>query len=68
MDLLDRIRLWSSLALAFLLFLQAAFWLAVGVLRLWQGALAEAGLPFLVALVLFAAAAFFYRFGLAARH
>ena len=67
MDLFDRIRLYASLALAFLLFVQAAFWFAIGVRNLWYGAILEAGLPMAVAAVLAAAAMFFWWWGLAAR-
>ena len=66
-DLFDRIRLYSSLALAFLLFVQAAFWFAIAVRHLWYGALLAAGLPMAIAAVLGAAAAFFWWWGLAAR-
>ena len=67
MDLLDRIRFWSSLALALLLFVWAAFWFAVGVLHLWQGALASAGLPLGIAGIFAGVSWFFWRWGEAAR-
>ena len=67
MDIFDRIRLYSSLALAFLLFVQASFWFAIGVRSLWYGEILAAGLPMVLAAVLGAAAAFFWWWGLAAK-
>lgn len=67
MDLLDRIRLWSSLALAFLLFVWAAFWFAVAVRNFWYGAVAEAALPLTLAALFAAASVFFWRWGVAVR-
>ena len=67
MDPLDRIRFYSSLALAFLLFVWAAFWFSIAVFALWHSSLGEAVLPLALAGVFAAASAFFWRWGLGAR-
>ena len=67
MDLLDRIRFYSSLALAFLLFVQASFWFAIGGRNLWYGAITAAGPPMALAALRFAASAFFWWWGQGAR-